>query len=320
VTATADGLEVRALREEELPQLLRLWDEAGWGAVSADQWLARHRDGPLGPTRVVVAAEENGTLLGQLSVLPVRLNLRGATLPIARVLGLVMSPTYRRTRGYAGLSRHPVLRMVVAGIQAAAADGAVAAYALPDKRALRVAALAMPTAQRASFPFWSRPIEPVPAMPPGHDIDDAVLPDDLDELWARCRGDLVCTVRDARALAWKSLFASLHLRGIRRKGTLVAVAASRGHGDRQWLVEDVLAVDEIARAASLAVILRTAREEARQRDIRKVGALAVPALQPALAGFHFVDDAFTFHAFVQPLQECPPSAVDPVRWYLTPDD
>jgi hypothetical protein len=320
VSGRAGGIEVREMKDDELPQVLRLWEEAGWGEVSLEEWTARHRDGPGGPSHIIVAVDDDG-VLGQVTVLRTALNVRGATEPVARASGVIMSPDFRRRAGYLPLPSHPVLRMLTCAIDTAAAGGAIAGYALPDKRVMRIAALAARSARTTRFPFWSRPLDAAPVAPAGHEFATAVSADEIDALWARCRGELVCTVRDARTLAWKGLFAPLRIEGVRRDGELVAVVASRAQGDRQWLVEDLLAVDDRAKAAALAAVVRTAQEESGVRELRKVGALVTPGLESASAQTGFAPDDFTFNLLVNPIDRAyPVEEIQPERWYVSPND
>jgi hypothetical protein len=320
MSGRADRIEVREMKDEELPQVLRLWEEAGWGEVGSEGWAARHRDGPHGPSHLIVAVDGDG-VLGQVTVLRTALNVRGSTERAARVFGVIMSPEFRRRAGYLPLPSHPILRMLTRAIDTAAADGAVAVYALPDNRVMRIASLAARSARTTRFSFWSRPIDRMPAMPASHETVSVVAPEDIDALWLRCRGDLVCTVRDAPTLAWKSLFAPLRIEGVHRHGELVAVVASRGQGDRQWLVEDLLAVDHEARVAALLSVVRAAEEESGAREIRKVGALVAPGLEPALTEGGFAPDDYTFNLFVNPVDPTyPVEKIEPSRWYLSPND
>jgi hypothetical protein len=309
------------MADDEVPQLLRLWEEAGWGQVPAENWMARHREGPHGPSRVEVAVDHDGSLLGQVTVLRVALNVRGITVPAGRLFGLVMSPRFRKASGYVPLPRHPLRRMLDAAIQGARDEGAVTVYTMPDKRVLRLAPLVMPSAKTARFPFWSRPIHPLPEMVPGHETVPVVTPEDIDAVWARCRPELVCPVRDARTLAWKNLFATLRLEGIARHGELVAIVASRAHGDRQWMVEDLLAVDDDAFRAAITSVVHAAAAESADRELRKVGALVVPSTERAFAGCGFAADDFTFNVLSLPLTATLSAEdVDPARWHLTPND
>ncbi|RBY78269.1 hypothetical protein DQ238_12315 [Geodermatophilus sp. TF02-6] len=307
------------MQDADLPQLLRLWEEAGWGVLTTEQWRARHRHAPHGPSRVAVAVAADGTVVGQVTALRTLLNVHGTEVAAARVHGAIVSPDVRRQNS-APLSSHPVLGMLLSLADPLSRDGVAAVYVVPNARMLALLPH-LPQAARAGFPLWSRPLGRLPAVPAGYDVDPAVEPGDVDALWERCRGELVCTVRDARTLSWKALFAPVRWEGVRRGGELVAIVTSRRHGDRQWLLEDLLAVDHEARVAAIAAVVRTAHRESAAREIRKVGALAVPALQPALAEAGFAVDDFAFHLLVHRLDDAgPPGDLDPARWYLTPND
>ena len=122
-------------------------------------------------------------------------------------------------------------------------------------------------------------------------------------------------------MAWKSLFSPLRIQGIARGSELVAIAASRQQGDRQWLVEDLLAVDLEAQAGALASVVAVARLQAAEQEIRKVSALAVPGLERALEQAGFAPDSFTFDLLVSTRGRDDEAAdLHPSRWYLSPND
>jgi Acetyltransferase (GNAT) domain len=318
--APGGDLHVREARDDELPQLLRLWEEAGWGRLTADQWVARHREGPHGPSSVVVAVDPDGRVLGQLTFLRTAVNLRGRTVPASRMQGAILSPEHRAGGGYASLSRHPVIRMLLHATACARSQGVAVAYGLPHPRMLRVVPY-LPGGTTAGFPLWSMPLPAAPRVPAGYHVGPAPEPQDVDALWVRCRSDLTCTVRDARTLFWRAQSAPVEVHSVHRGEELVAVVVSGQHGDRQWLLVDLLAAGREAQVAALASVVGVARERADQVEVRKVGVLAVPGLQSALAEVGFTPDDFTFHLLVVPLSPAWPAGEGaPARWYTTPGD
>jgi hypothetical protein len=316
---SVDVAAIREMQDDDLPHLLRHWEETGWGVLPADLWRARHRTGPRGPSHVAVAVDEAGSVLGHVTVMRTLLNVRGSGVPAARIHGAVFSADYRRRHTPVALPDHPLLHMLLSLVDPLVRDGVAVLYVVPDKRLMPLVRH-LPEVAQTDFPLWSRTLGPAPALPACHEVVPEVAPGAIDALWERCRGDLVCTARDARTLAWKALFAPLRVEGIRRDGELVAIVASRPHGDRQWLLEDLLAVDHRARVAAIASVVRAAVVESAAREIRKVGALAAPILEPALTEVGFSPDDFTFHLLVHRMDDQPVEDLDPRGWYLTPND
>ena len=165
-----DILDVREMTADELPQVLAMWHEAGWGQLGADEWSARHRTGPHAASQVTVAVDPQGRVLGQLTMLRTALNVRGRSTTAARIHGVIMSPEYRRRNGHTALVQHPLLRMLRFALAGVRTDGVVTVFTVPNPRMLPLAAH-LPAATRSHFRLWSRPLDGAPSLPAGRPRD-----------------------------------------------------------------------------------------------------------------------------------------------------
>src|SRR4028119_1733778 len=66
-------LTYRLYQEDDLPGLLRLWEEeTNWGTLTPEMWHQWYGDTPLGSCLVMVAVDENEKIAGQEVFIPSR--------------------------------------------------------------------------------------------------------------------------------------------------------------------------------------------------------------------------------------------------------
>ena len=329
-----DELSYRVSEESDLPGLLRLWEEAGWGTLSPEQWREWFVDGPEGPCLITVATDSRGEVVGQEIFAPSRVSVAGRE---ARALRF-SAPVLRRELRGESLRReaHPVVGLFKAAAAAARERGFEIVYSLPEHAWLRILRLAprfgqprfdsvtfgcaeLPLAAAAG-PRLERAARSVEALPV------ARFGAEYEELWRQAQRSfpIACgVVRDAAWLTFRnSGRITLEVRA-KDDGSLVGYSATKR---QTGLLADALARGPerlTAVIAATAVRLRELGEVTGK--ITHLKAMRTPALEPALdaLGFAPVDYrfAFTCNALGGSLAEgagSEPTA--PKRWYVMPGD
>src|SRR6185503_2836486 len=125
-----DQLTYRLFEDGDLPGLLDLWEEAGWGRLSPQQWREWFVDGPQGPSLVTGGIDEQGEVVAQEMFAPSRAVVGGREVRALRV----SAPIVREGLRGASLkhSAHPIYGLLKAGEAAAAERGFSIVYSLPD--------------------------------------------------------------------------------------------------------------------------------------------------------------------------------------------
>src|SRR4051794_31716003 len=118
---TATGrLTYRRFRDEDLPAAFRLWeDHSGWGPITAEQWRAWYVDTPCGPSRVVVASERSGVIVGQLVLTPTRIRVGERVVDAARISAPILHRDFRSRR--LRHPEHPIARLLDLVVEVATA-------------------------------------------------------------------------------------------------------------------------------------------------------------------------------------------------------
>jgi ribosomal protein S18 acetylase RimI-like enzyme len=320
--AAADALAYRPFREDDLPGVLRLWEEeSGWGGITPERWRRWFVDRPDGPSLVMVAEDDGGRVAGQLVFAPTVVRLDGESIPAVRV-GAPIVDRARRRRSVRH-PEHPATRLYREGARAAAEAGFRLLYALPEHAWLpffrwlgdfaeaEPGCLAVNTASTSTADLagdlrvgpgdgfgaeydalWERAAAAFPVR--------CGLDRGADRLRYRIGGHRVLEARDAA-------------------GALAGYAAvNRGTG----LLVDVLARTPAELVPVLAGVLEwLAAPSDGSPAIREVKAMDTLALRPALdaLGFAPVDYRFAFVCTaLDPLLSA--DRIHPDRWYLTPGD
>jgi hypothetical protein len=327
----AAPLIYRLFQEDDLPGMLRLWEEeSGWGEITAETWRSWYVDTPHGNCIVAVATDQDGAVAGQLVFTPTRVAVRQETVRALRLSAPVLS---HRLRGAVrSIKDHPLANLYNVGIEAARASGYKLVHAFTQSAWLPFfrssGRLGLPPFSDAEYPCFSRPFAPaVPAPRSGGDYAVARVTrfgDEFQTLWEIARRSFPMQCAIVRDPAWVRYKNNGHLAlGVRdsERGSLIGYAAIR--------LQDGLLVDILARTPEqLTDVLASALGwlSARGGDpalggLERLKAMDAPHLGPALRALGFIPDDYVF-AFICSTLDSSLSldAVAPKHWYLTPGD
>jgi hypothetical protein len=311
----------RVFEEGDLPAVLRLWEEAGWGTLSPQQWREWFVDGPEGPCLITVAADADGEVVAQEVFAPSRVSVAGREVRALRFSAPILR---QEIRGESLLWQdHPLVGLYKAAAAAARERGFEIVYSLPEPAWLRVlrlaprygvppfdsisfgcAELALDAAALAGLERYTRSVEARPV---------AAFGTEYEELWeaARKTFPIACgVVRDSAWLTFRnSGRIALEVRDA--GGALVGYSATKR---QTGLLADVLA----RRPEELKVVIAaTASWLAEERCFPHLKAMRTPDLELPLRalGFAAADYRFAFTCNAFGAERVPPD-----RWYVMPGD
>jgi hypothetical protein len=318
-----DELSYRVFEEGDLPGLLRLWEEAGWGTLSLQQWREWFVDGPQGPCLITVAVDPRGEIVGQEIFAPALVSVEDREVRALRFSAPILRKELRGGSLHRG--RHPMVCLYKAAAAAAQERGFEIVYSLPEYAWLRIlrlsprfgearfgettfgcAGLALEAASLSRLERSARTVEAQPV---------ALFGAEYGELWRSARESfpIACgVVRDGAWLTFRnSGRISLEVRDT-GDGSLVGYSATKR---QTGLLADVLArrPEDLA-----AVIAATALWLEAQRQATHLKVMRTPALDPALheLGFEPVDYRFAFTCSALGGG----AGLAPERWYVMPGD
>src|ERR1044071_6194688 len=90
-----EQLTYRLFEDDDLPGLLRLWEEAGWGTLAPEQWRAWFVDGPPGPSLVTAGVDGRGEVAAQEMFAPSRAVVGGREVRALRVSAPIVREALR---------------------------------------------------------------------------------------------------------------------------------------------------------------------------------------------------------------------------------
>lgn len=321
-------IRYRPHRPDDFPQIRRIWQEAsGWGAMTEAFWRRHVVDAPDGGPFICLATDADDVVLGGIAFQRRRFWLDGQPVRAARPLAPIVSDALRKRVFSINPVDHPVVQMTRFTERFLREEGFALSYMLPDPH-WRLLFRMMPRIVSSTFPLWSRPL-PLPAplpLPGGHTaepFDDFGAP--LDALWDRAKGRIACgRMRDSAGMRAHAGPDEYDLVGVRRDGEWVGLVAARQKGDRQWLVCDLLAVDDAAQHAALAAAVNRADALARSGEagpLGKVALLVAPMLADTVSALGFARDRYDFTLVVRVLDDrIARASVDASRWYLSANE
>lgn len=317
-----DELSYRVFEEGDLPGLLRLWEEAGWGSLSPQQWREWFVDGPQGPCLITVAVDPRGEIAAQEVFAPSRVSVAGRE---ARALRFSAPILRKELRGKSlRRSEHPVFGLLGAAVAAARESGFEIVYSLPEYAWLPIFRLlprfGLPSFDATAFGCAELPLVTALSRLKRHARTVEARPvalfgTEYEELWQSARQSfpIPCgVVRDAAWLTFRnSGRIALEVRET-GNGSLVGYSATKR---QTGLLADVLArhPEDLT-----AVVAATALWLAAQRHVTHLKVMRTPALDPVLheLGFEPVDYRFAFTCSALGGG----AGLAPERWYVMPGD
>jgi len=330
-----DELCYRVSEEGDLPDLLRLWEEAGWGRLAPRQWREWFVDGPQGPSLITVAVDAAGEVVALEVFAAARLSVAGREVRALRCSAPILRPDLRGQ----SLRRaaHPAWGLYRAAAAVAAEHGFEVGYSLPYHAWLPILRNAhrfgLPRFAITAFGCAELPLEPA-SEPASERFARGVetrpvasFGAEHEALWHAARESFPIACGVVRDAAWLSFRNSgrIALEVRDREGGLVGYSATTR---QTGLLADLLArrPEELT-----AVVAATARWLAGERrpgepgDLTHLKAMRTPALDPALLalGFTPVDYRFGFicNTYGDAAgDESWRARMAPERWYVMPGD
>ena len=325
-------LTYRLFEDGDLPGLLRLWEGAGWGALTAEQWRAWFADGPEGPCLVTVAVDELGEVAAQEMFAPSRAVVGGRE---ARALRL-SAPILREELRGESLRRveHPVIGLYKAAAAAAASQGFSVVYSLPEYAWLPIFRLlprfGIPPFAEAVYACASLPIEAAR----GAEVERAAcglearavaeFGDEYGELWREARGSYPIDCGVVRDPAWLSFRNSGRIAievCALSDGRLVGYSAMK---KQTGLLADLLAREPGELTGVVAATLRLLDRErgrAAPAGLTRLKAMRTETLAPTLDALGFAPDDYRFAFTCNTLDSSLGiEEIAPERWHIMPGD
>ncbi len=313
-----------------VPGVERLWQEAtDWGEEkNLHAWFMQ---APFGKPSIVVAKDEQSEqIVGQFRFMPIRVSVDGKEVRAYRPFGTIISKEMRNSVESNNPFDQPAVVMYRHAIKELRAKGAQLIYMVPDPRWVRLFKM-FPFLQTGSFPLWSLrlPLQEPLRMGDGFRAGPLTEWNDgrVDRLFAAARELHGCMVmRDSESLRWKLGNAIYTVTAVERGEELVGLVAARPKGDRQWLVCDLLTIDDgEAMRATLAAAANVAHAESLERvgdqTIQKVAILVTAVMEPAVRKLSFSRDEYDFPIVVHLLDDSlRAEEVSPTRWYVSAND
>ncbi|HEX7177695.1 MAG TPA: hypothetical protein VF240_20720 [Pyrinomonadaceae bacterium] len=328
----SERLTYRLLCEDDLPGLLRLWEGAGWGVLTPEQWRAWFVEGPQGPSLVTVGVDERGEVAAQEMFAPARAVVGGREVRALRLSAPILREELRgRSLKNA---EHPIIGLLKVSMSAAAEQGFAVVYSLPEYAWLPVfrrlpsygiKPFAEAVYACASLPFEAARSTPVRSAAAGLEARAVEeFGEEFEELWREAKSSfpIDCgVVRDKSWLAFRnSGRIAVEVRAA-SDGRLVGYSATKR---ATGLLADLLAREpaelKLVVAATLCW-LEAERVRSVPEGLTHLKVMRTPALAPALDALGFEPSdyrfAFTCNSFDPSLTL---EEIAPERWYVLPGD
>lgn len=341
-STAAGALSYRVAEEADLPGLLRLWEEAGWGTLSPQQWREWFVDGPQGPCLITVAVDADGKVAGQSVFAPSRVSVDGREARALRFSAPILRQELRGESLRSG--QHPVIGLYQTAATAARERGFEIVYSLPERAWLPIFRLG-PRYGLARFhttTFGCAELA-LSGVPEGSVIQEqahgvaaqpvARFGAEYEELWRSARESfpIACgVVRDAAWLTFRnSGRIALEVRdlGDHGEGSLVGYSATKR---QTGLLADALARSPeqlTAVIAATALWLADPRRRHEPGAVTHLKAMRTPALDPALRALGFAPADYQFAFTCDTFGDLSGNGagaererIAPERWYVMPGD
>ena len=324
-------LTYRLFADEDLPGLLRLWEEAGWGALSPEQWREWFVHGPQGPSLVTVAIDERGEVMAQKVFAPARAVVDGR-----EVRSLRMSAPILREEIRGGSLRdgaHPIFGLLKAGEAAAAAHGFSVIYSLPEygwlpifRTLLRVG---IPRYDEAAYGCASLPLETasvseIECAARGFEASGgSEFGEEFEDLWRQAKESFPIDCGVVRDSAWLRFRNSGRITIEVRETATARLVGYSAMKKQTGLVADLLAREPGELKHVLAATLRwlAANRSDLPAGMTHLKVMRTPALAPAVDALGFTADEYKFAFFCKAFDSAiTHEDVAPERWYILPGD
>jgi hypothetical protein len=322
-------LKYRLFEDADLPGLLGLWEEAGWGTLSPEQWREWFVDGPQGPSLVTVGIDEQGEVVAQEMFAPSRAVVGGR-----EVRALRMSAPIVRERLRGGSLRsgaHPVYGLLKAGEAAAAARGFSVVYSLPEHAWLPLFRIlprvGIPRYAEAAYACASLPIEAASAP----EVERAArgfeacaiteFGEEYEQLWRLAKESFPIDCGVVRDTAWLRFRNSGRIAVEVREshsGQLVGYSATK---KQTGLVADLLAREpgELKNVLAATLGWLEANRSLLPVGLTHLKVMRTPVLASAIDALGFTPNDYRF-AFTCKAFDSASDVVAPERWYILPGD
>jgi hypothetical protein len=326
---SADDLQCRLYRETDLPGLLHLWEsQSSWGALTEDTWNAWYRNTPHGDSIIVVTANGDGDIVGQMVFTPTHARIAGREVKALRMSAPIFS-RFLRTADIRN-TQHPVLRMYSTGVAEGIARGVGILYAFPTHkwlpvwRSWKARGVLMGRAFGQEFGCIALDLAEHRRSEGANGMSVAVVGDATEEhaaLWQRACAEFPVVCALDRSLAWLryNRGRAIGLEARRDDGTLTGYAVIR----RKGLLADFFVSTPSETVPVLKAIMRWLAEAraASSINFESLKIMETPHFAAAARSIGGVRVAFDF-AFVcaTVAADVPDIAIDPGNWYLTPGD
>ena len=324
----SERLTYRLFEERDLPSLLRLWEEAGWGAISEAQWREWFLDTPHGACLIMVAEDARGEIAGQEIFTPTRVAVEHREVTALRLSAPILRHEARRDSVRS--REHPAVALYYAAEAEAVAQGYSIIYSLPEhawlpafRRLTRFSVAEFDCATLCLDGELPSQLKELAAELYAQPV--AAFGEEYEALWrAACENfNGTCgVVRRPRWLAYRnSGRAALEVRRRQDKSLCGYVAIKKRGG----LVADALAPrpQELPRVLAAAIVyLADARRDGdAPTDSDTLKAMVTPSLRPALAALGFTPTDYKFAFACNSIDEALPAAlIAPECWYVMPGD
>jgi hypothetical protein len=321
-------LTYRLFHDEDLPALLRLWEEdSGWGAITREQWHEWYVETPYEPALIAVAEDGDGRIVGQLAFTPTRVAVDGREVKALR-LSAPITRKHVAAIAVAGHGPpHPAIGLYQAGVRAAIGQGFAMVFAFTQRAWLPFlrsgSRFGLPPIADAEFGCVSFPLDGTAELdaPAGRlDVEPVrEFSDEFAALWVDARQGLPVRCGLVRSPAWLRYKNGGHLTLAARgaEGKLVGYAAVRR---RDGLLADLLARDPSGLTDVLAASLRWLAAHPQERPgVDRLKAMRMTWLEPLMGRARFEDYVFPFFSLsIHP--SLPLEAIAPGQWFLMPLD
>lgn len=322
-----ERLTYRLFEERDLPSLLRMWEEAGWGAISEEQWRAWFLDTPHGACLIMVAEDARGEIVGQEIFTPTRVSVGDREVTALRL----SAPILRREARRDSVRRmeHPAVALYYAAEAEAIAQGYSIIYSLPEHAWLpafrRLSRFSVAEFDCTALCLDGELPTQVKDLAAGlYAQPVAAFGEEYESLWRSALENFKGTcgvVRRPRWLAYRnSGRVALEVRR-RRDQSLCGYVAVKKRGG---LIADALAhsPEYLPRVLAAAIVYHAnARGVDAQTDSDTMKAMETPSLRPALGALGFARTDYKFAFACNSIDETLPAArLAPESWYVMPGD